>query len=60
MSKSKIYRKYHFYIVTDDLENCISRLLNSNKLKQMICLADVLPYLNTTTSKQVEYTKAFE
>ena len=26
----------------------------------MIHLVDVLPYLNTTTSKQVEYTKAFE
>ena len=26
----------------------------------MTCLANVLPYLTTNTSKQVEYTKAFE
>ena len=32
ISKSKIYRKYHFYIVINVLENYISRLLNSNKL----------------------------
>ena len=60
MSKSKIYRKYHFNVVTNVLENYISHLLNSNKLNQMTQLVDVLPYLNTTTSKQVEYTKAFE
>ena len=67
MSKSKVYRKYHLFdspgdkiIVTNALENYRSHLLNSNKLNQMTYLANVLPYLNTNTSKQVEYTKAFE
>lgn len=53
-------KKSEINVVTNVLENCRSRLLNSNKLNKMTCLANALPYLNTNTSKQVEYTKAFE
>lgn len=68
MSKSRKFTEndvlFFFFLVTDVLEKCKlgirENFASEEAITKQSSTMSVQPYLNTTTSKQVEYTKAFE